>query len=277
MTELSNLDWSTIVNLIWPLVGTGIIAGLLAGLLGVGGGIVIVPVLYFVFQSFDMGAAEAMSLAVGTSLATIVPTSISSIRAHHQKGNVDWSLVIRWIPGMVIGVLAGASLVSVYQSKVFVFLFALIAVFVALRMFFNSKMAEVAMPGLFVQRAISAFIGFFSVMIGIGGGTLGVPVLTKLGLVAHKAVGTAAVFGLVIALPGVLLMLVLSQTPAGSPMESIGNVNIPSFLCIIPLTILFAPVGVKLAHKLNPATLKKVFAVVLFITSIRMLVQVMGL
>ncbi|GAB6070619.1 sulfite exporter TauE/SafE family protein [Thiomicrorhabdus hydrogeniphila] len=262
--------------LLLSLMATGVLGGLLAGLLGVGGGIVIVPVLYFVFQSLGMDSIGAMSLATGTSLATIVPTSMSSIRSHHAKGNVDWNLIKSWWPWLLLGVILGGLLISVYKSALFILLFAMIAGFVAIRMLFAVKPKVLELPKKGIQRAVASVIGFLSVMIGIGGGTLGVPVLSKFNFVTHRAVGTAAVFGLIIALPGALMMLILGVSPENSPIGTYGAISLPSLLAIIPLTVLFAPVGVSLAQKLNPATLKKVFAVVLLITSIRMFTQVLG-
>ena len=271
--ELDVMDY---LPLLLSLMATGVLAGLLAGLLGVGGGIVIVPVLYFVFQGMGMGSIEAMSLATGTSLATIIPTSISSIRSHHRKGNVDWGLIQRWWLWLLLGVIAGGALISGFKSTLFILLFALIAGFVSLRMLLATKASLLDMPSLLVQRIVASIIGFLSVMVGIGGGTLGVPILSKFSFVTHRAVGTAAAFGLIIALPGAIMMFLLGTTPENSPFGTYGAINIPSLLAIIPLTVLFAPVGVSLAQKLNAATLKKVFAVVLLITSIRMFTQALG-
>lgn len=264
------------IPLISALVVTGIFAGLLAGLLGVGGGIVIVPVLYFIFQHFGMDPVSAMALATGTSLATIVPTSISSIRSHNARGNIDWELIRRWSLWIVVGVFLGGLLVSQYRSTLFVMLFAVIVAAVSIKMLLPSESKPVSLPGGVIQRAVASVIGFLSVMIGIGGGTLGVPILSKFNYQAHKAVGTAAVFGLLIALPGVLMMLLFAQTPLDSPVGTYGAVHLPSFLAIVPLTILMAPIGVKLGQKLPAQTLKRVFAVVLLITSIRMFMQAIG-
>ena len=262
---------SEILSMMPLLVGAGILAGLLAGLLGVGGGIVLVPVLYFIFSHLGMASADAMALATGTSLAAIVPTSISSIRSHSARDNVNWDLIKAWVLWILLGVFAGATLLSQWQSQWFVLLFALIALWVSFRIFFASQVQAGVMPKNAIQRAVASVIGGLSVMIGIGGGTLGVPILSKFGFAAHKAVGTSAVFGLIIALPGALMMLAVAQTPENSPTGAWGAIHLPSLLLIVPLTVLLAPVGVKLGKKLNPATLKKVFAVVLFITSLRMM------
>ncbi|WP_441002784.1 sulfite exporter TauE/SafE family protein [Pseudocolwellia agarivorans] len=266
----------------WPiaiaLIGTGVFAGLLAGLFGVGGGIVIVPVMYFLLQGFGVSAESAMMIATATSLATIVPTSISSIRSHHAKGNVDVALLKYWAVFILIMAIVGSLFAQYVRGNGLTFMFAVIAILVSLNMLFraNAPALREELPGKFGQGIMASIVGCLSVMIGIGGGTIGVPMLTAFNVRAHVAVGTAAVFGLLIALPGVLTLLTVGQTPSDAPIGTFGLVNVPAFLLIIPLTILFAPVGVKLGSKLNPKQLKRAFAVVLMFTGIRMLTQAMG-
>ena len=257
------------------LVATGAFAGILAGLLGVGGGIVIVPVLFFLFQSFGVSPESAMVVATATSLATIVPTSISSIRSHNQKGNVDFDLLKRWAAFILIGVLAGSWLVTRVDGAWLTVLFGVIATLSALNMLFRTGKSSLfqQLPGNTGQTAMGTSIGFFSSMVGIGGGTISVPLLTLYNYPAHKAVGTAAAIGLIISLPGALTMLLLGSTPTDAPVGTLGLVNLVGFLCIVPLTVLFAPIGASLAAKLDGAKLKKVFAVVLLITGLRMLAQ----
>jgi len=266
----------------WPilvaLVVTGVFAGLLAGLFGVGGGIVIVPVLYFLLQSFGVSPESAMIIATATSLATIVPTSISSIKAHHKKGNIDTALLKYWAGFILVFAVLGSLLAHNVKGGVLTLMFAIIALLVALNMLFRAG-AEAPfkqLPGKFGQSIMASLVGGLSVMIGIGGGTIGVPLLTSFNVKAHKAVGTAAVFGFLIALPGVLTLLSIGSTPADAPVGTFGLVNLPAFLLIIPLTILFAPVGASVGAKLNPKQLKRAFAVVLMITSLRMLYQVLA-
>lgn len=257
------------------LVATGIFAGILAGLLGVGGGIVIVPVLFFLFQSFGVSPESAMLVATATSLATIVPTSISSIRAHHQKGNVDFDLLKGWAVFILIGVLLGSGLVTVIDGTLLTMLFGIIATLSALNMLLRTGKSALyqQLPSIAVQKVMGTSVGFFSAMVGIGGGTLSVPLLTLYNYPAHKAVGTAAAIGLIISLPGALTMLVLGGTPNDAPVGTFGLVNLIGFICIVPLTVLFAPVGATLAAKLDAAKLKKLFAIVLLITGLRMLAQ----
>jgi len=257
------------------LVSTGIFAGILAGLLGVGGGIVIVPVLFFLFQSFGVSPESAMLVATATSLATIVPTSISSIRSHKQKGNVDFDLLKRWSSFILIGVLAGSWLVTRVEGTMLTMLFGLIAFLSALNMLFRTGKSALyqQLPETTGQAVMGTSIGFFSSMVGIGGGTLSVPLLTLYNYPAHKAVGTAAAIGLIISLPGALTMLALGSTPTDAPAGTVGLVNLIAFICIVPLTVLFAPVGASLAAKLDAIKLKKIFAFVLLFTSLRMLAQ----
>ena len=263
------------ISTFWALVATGVFAGTLAGLLGVGGGIVIVPVLFFLFQSFGASAESAMLVATATSLATIVPTSISSIRSHNQKGNVDFGLLKRWAAFILVGVLAGSWLVTRVEGTMLTILFGLIATLSALNMLFRTSKSAMfqQLPGSAGQTVMSTSIGFFSSMVGIGGGTISVPLLSLYNYPTHKAVGTAAAIGLIISLPGALTMLVLGSTPTDAPAGTFGLVNLIGFICIVPLTVLFAPVGASLAVKLDAAKLKKIFAFVLLFTGLRMLAQ----
>ncbi|MBL4763904.1 MAG: sulfite exporter TauE/SafE family protein [Colwellia sp.] len=263
------------ISTILALVATGVFAGILAGLLGVGGGIVIVPVLFFLFQSFGVSPESAMLVATATSLATIVPTSISSIRSHHQKGNVDFYLLKRWAVFILMGVLVGSWLVTRVEGSMLAMLFGVIAVLSALNMLFRTGKSALyqKLPNTTGQTVMGVSIGFFSAMVGIGGGTLSVPLLTLYNYPAHKAVGTAAAIGLIISLPGALTMLTLGSTPADAPAGTFGLVNLFAFTCIVPLTVLFAPVGASLAAKLDAVKLKKIFALVLLFTGLRMLAQ----
>ncbi|TQF70030.1 sulfite exporter TauE/SafE family protein [Pseudoalteromonas luteoviolacea] len=271
MIEFLSNNISTLI----ALVATGAFAGILAGLLGVGGGIVIVPVLFFVFQGFGVSPESAMVIATATSLATIIPTSISSIRSHNQKGNVDFDLLKRWAVFIFIGVLVGSWLVTRVNGTWLTGLFGIIATLSALNMLFRTGKSALfqSLPGKAGQATMSTSIGLFSSMVGIGGGTISVPLLTLYNYPAHKAVGTAAAIGLIISLPGAATMLILGQSPADAPIGTFGLVNLVAFLCIVPLTVLFAPVGASLAAKLDAAKLKKVFSIVLLITGIRMLIQ----
>jgi len=259
----------------FALSATGVFAGVLAGLLGVGGGIVIVPVLFFLFQSFGVSPESAMLVATSTSLATIIPTSISSIYSHHKKGNVDFILLKGWAPFLLIGVLSGSWLVTRIDGLWLTMLFGVIATLSALNMLFRTRKSALfqKLPGKVGQSIMGTSIGFFSSLVGIGGGTISVPLLTFCHYPAHKAVGSAAAIGLMISLPGSLTMLLFGNTPIDSPVGTVGLVNLVGFLCIVPFTVLFAPLGALLTVKCNEAKLKQIFAVVLLITGLRMLIQ----
>lgn len=268
-------DVIQVLPVIFALLATGVVAGLLAGLLGVGGGIVIVPVLFYLFQLFDVSPMSAMLIATATSLATIVPTSVSSIRAHSMNGNVDWAL-LKWLsPFVVVGVIGGSLLATYVGGPWLTGLFGTIATLSALNMLLraNAKPVVDSLPSKTGQGVIGVSIGSLSAMIGIGGGTLTVPTLTAFNYPTHKAVGTAAAVGLLIALPGVATMLLVGSTPSDAPFGNYGLVNWLGFIFIVPLTVYFSPMGAKLGKKLDSVMLKKVFAIVLIFTGVRMLLQ----
>ncbi|WP_413284331.1 sulfite exporter TauE/SafE family protein [Vibrio sp. MA40-2] len=268
-------EFMQVLPVILALLATGVVAGLLAGLLGVGGGIVIVPVLYYLFQSFEVSATSAMLIATATSLATIVPTSVSSIRAHHKNGNVDWQL-LKWLaPFIVIGVIAGSLFATSVGGPWLTALFGIVATLSALNMLLRANAAPLAqsLPNKAGQGVIGSCIGCLSVMVGIGGGTLTVPTLSAFNYPTHRAVGTAAAVGLLIALPGVATMLLVGTTPSDAPFGNFGLVNWAGFVFIVPLTVFFSPIGASLGKKLDSVKLKKVFALVLIFTGLRMLLQ----
>lgn len=266
----------------WPIVlamtATGVLAGTLAGLLGVGGGIVIVPVLYFLMQGFGVSPASAMAIATATSLAIIVPTAISSVRAHVSKGNVDLALLKFWAPLILLSAVGGSLLANLVSGNFLTWMFGIIALLVSINMLFRAgaKALFPELPGKPGQALMATSVGGLSVMVGIGGGTIGVPLLTSFNVAAHRAVGTAAAFGLLIALPGVLTLMLVGQTPTDAPIGTWRLLNLPALALIIPLSVLFAPVGAWLGAKLDAKELKKVFAVVLFFTGARMLIQAAG-
>ncbi len=257
------------------LAATGLAAGLLAGLLGVGGGIVMVPILYFVFGAIDgVDADVRMHMAVGTSLAAMVPTSIRSALAHHKKGAVDVALFKRWMPGVVFGVLLGVVTAAWVKGPVLMAVFAVFATLVALHMMFGRESWRVAdeLPGRIGQTIMGAGIASISVMMGIGGGTFTVPTLTLFNYPIHRAVGTAAAIGVVIAIPGALGFIIGGWDAPGRPIGSLGYASLVGVLAIIPATLLAAPWGVALAHKLDRVWLRRAFALFLLITGVRMMI-----
>ncbi len=255
----------------------GALAGILAGLFGVGGGIVIVPVLFLIFQLLGISSATAMSVATGTSLLVIIATSLSSIRSHYARGNVDFDLLRFWAPFIVIGTAVGAWAAAYIGGLFASAVFGIVAILVAMNMLFRASAAPrwAQLPGRVAQSAIAIITGAVSVIMGIGGGTLGVPILTACSYPAHRAVGTAAAFGFIIAVPGALLMGLMASTPADAPMGTWGFLNLPGFALIAPLSVLMAPLGVRLGARLDGALLKQLFAVFLCISGARMIWQVL--
>ena len=270
-----SLDPATISLLTWLvplLLLAGAVAGVLAGLLGVGGGIVIVPALYHIFSYLEVPDEVRMHVAVGTSLATIIPTSIRSVKAHQSRGSFDKDLFSTWVPGIVIGVLLGTWIATLAEFSVLTLVFASVALIVALYMSFGKPEWQLidGLPKNPLNSAIAAFVGAVSAMMGIGGGTLSVPILNLCGIPIHRSVGTAAGFGLVIAIPGTIGFIVGGWQEPLLPEFSLGYVNWLGFLLIVPATVLSVPYGAKLAHALSQTGLRRAFALFLGITSLRM-------
>lgn len=255
------------------LLATGIIAGVIAGLLGVGGGIVIVPVLFHIFTTLGIDESIRMHLAVGTSLGTIIPTSIRSVRAHHKKGAVDWALLRRWAVPMLLGVLLGTVLASHVDGKVLTGVFAVFAIVIAANLVFGREEWRLGseLPSLPTQSAIATVIGGLSSMMGIGGGTFGVTTMTLFGRPIHQAVATSAGLGLIISVPGAIGFLVSGLSAENLPPFSVGYVNLIGLALIVPMTVLSAPWGAALAHKISRQTLARAFAFFLLITSVKMM------
>lgn len=259
--------------LVAGLALTGIVAGILAGLLGVGGGIVIVPVLYHVFSGIGIDEAVRMHLAVGTSLATIVATSMRSMRAHRAKGAVDADLLRGLALPIIAGVVLGSLIAGGVDGGALMAVFASVALIVAIHMAFGRESWRIAddFPAGFTRAAIGAVIGLISVLMGIGGGTLGVPILNLYNIPIHRAVGTATGFGLIIAVPGTIAMMMNGWGAPGLPPFSLGYVNLIGFALIVPTTILAAPWGARIAHAISRPALRRAFAVFLALTSLRMM------
>jgi uncharacterized membrane protein YfcA len=255
------------------LLGAGAAGGLLAGLLGVGGGIIIVPVLDLALTLAGVDPAVAMHVAVATSMATIVPTSISSSRSHAKRGAVDGDVVRHWSLPIVIGSLAGALLAASVDARVLSGVFGVVALFAALKMLLplDHLVLRPSLPRGVGGAALPASIGAVSAMMGIGGGTLSVPSMTLCGVPVHKAVGTAALLGLWISVPATLGYLLASTEGEVVPPWSIGHVSLPGFAIIAPVSWLVAPVGARLAHSLDRRRLSAAFGVFLLVVAARML------
>ena len=271
MTELA-----TLLPMALLLILIGAFAGVIGGLLGVGGGIVLVPAFFYAFQSLGYGGDQLMQICVATSLATIVVTSIRSVNGHNKKGAVDWAVLRRWGPGLVIGAILGVLVAAQVKSVVLQAVFGALAGLAGLYMAFGRDTWRLgpAMPGPVGAGAYSTTVGFFSALMGIGGGTFGVPLMSLFSMPIHRAVGTASGFGILIAVPSVLGFLLVQV--ADAPPWTVGAINLPAFLIVITSTVLTTPWGVALAHKMNPKPLKRAFAFFLTLVALNMLRKVIG-
>lgn len=265
---------------VWMLVPlllvAGAFAGVLAGLLGVGGGIVIVPALYHIFSYLGVDEAVRMHMAVGTSLATIVPTSVRSVLAHHERGSFDRDLFRSWFVAMVTGVILGTWAATLADFATLTGVFAGVALVVAVYMALGNPAWRIGtgLPPAWINQPLAAVVGGVSAMMGIGGGTMSVPVLSLCGVSIHRAVGTAAGFGTVIAVPGTLGFVLGGWDVPARPAFSFGYVNWLAFLIIVPMTVLTVPFGARLAHSLSTLGLRRAFAAFLGLTALRMLADI---
>ena len=254
------------------LLVTGFVAGIMAGLLGVGGGIVIVPVLYHLFTLLGIDESVRMHVTVGTSLATIIPTSIMSSRAHRKRGSLDMSLIKRLMPGVVVGVILGSIASGFLSGAVLTAVFASVALVVAVNMAFKRDGFALGdgLPGTAGTTLLGGGIGGVSTLMGIGGGTLSVPILNALRVPMHTAVGTGAMLGMVISVPGAIAFLVNGLGVPLRPPFSLGYVNLLGMALIVPMTMLTTGWGAQLAHRTDARLLRRLFAAFLALTALRM-------
>jgi uncharacterized membrane protein YfcA len=258
------------------LLAIGAFAGVIAGLLGVGGGIVLVPAFFYVFDHLGYGGDRLMQVCLGTSLATIVVTSLRSVLAHNRKGAVDWAILKGWSPGIALGAILGVLVAAHLRTPALQAIFGILALAVAAWLGFGGERWRLgpAMPRGAARVALSPGVGFISVLMGIGGGSFGVPMMSLYSVPIHRAVATAAGFGVAIAVPGAAGFLLMDARPA--PPLTLGAVNLPAFVVIIAMTLITTPWGVRLAHATDPRPLRRIFAVFLAIVALNMLRKVAG-
>lgn len=265
---------SNLIVLIPLLLIAGAVGGLLAGLLGVGGGIVLVPILYHIYTGLGMTAELAMPLSVGTSLSTIIFTSLMSARSHHRRGNIDLSLIRLWAPWIILGVALGTTLGSIVPGATLKTLFGGLLTVVALHMFWTVlRKPRIAdhLPSRPIQSAIAGGVGSLASMLGIGGGTLVVPILNLFDYPIHRAVGSASLVGFIISVPATLGYIYSGWQAPNLPVGSTGYVNWLAFALLVPATMSFAPLGARLCHRLDVPRLKQVFSVFLLLIGLKML------
>ncbi len=252
--------------LVFELLLLGCGAGFLAGLLGIGGGMIMVPFLTLIFSNHGAGAALSLKMAIATSMATIMFTSLSSVRAHHRRGAVRWDLVRRLAPGLVAGgLLAGVGVFAAIKGAVLALIFAAFVGFSATQMLRNRRpKPSRQMPGALGAGSVGAAIGFLSGLVGAGGGFMSVPFMAWCNVPLHQAVATSAALGFPIALANTIGYVIAGwNLPAGLP-GSFGYLMLPALLVIASASMLTAPLGARVAHAMDIALFKRVFAVLLY-------------
>lgn len=262
--------------LIFGLIAAGIFAGLLAGLFGVGGGIVLVPAMAIAFDFLGTNPNIYHHVAVGTSLAIIIASGTSSTLAHYKRGAVMLDIVKLWSPFIIIASLLGGLMARLYSGDMLRIIFALVAFFVAINIILpiQQRLLGKLHQSKFTHRTIAFIVGYISALMGIGGGSLSVPSLVAFGHKMHKSVGTGAALGVLIAIPATIGFIISGWGVKGLPPFSIGYINVPALILIGIVVTIVAPFGAALAHKIDATKLKLAFAIFLIIVSSRMIYQV---
>lgn len=255
------------------MVLTACVAGFAAGLLGIGGGLIIVPVLFNVLGFMGYSNDIAYKMAIGTSLATIIVTGFRSSQGHYRHGALDLDLLKRWAVPIIIGSFIGAIVTRYISVKYLMLVFIAVIIYAAYNLWKKeTKVIAHQMPENQIYYGVFPFIiGFVSTFMGIGGGTLSTPIFTAYGKSIHQAVGTAAGTGFLIAISATIGMVFAGLGVGGRPPFSLGYVNILVWVCFVPITAIIAPYGAKIAHKLSPFLLKRLFACFLIISALRMI------
>ncbi|MES2096962.1 MAG: sulfite exporter TauE/SafE family protein [Pseudomonadota bacterium] len=269
-----------VIELVAAMLAAGIVAGFAAGIFGIGGGFVVVPALFAVLPLLGAGKGELAHVAIGTSLATIVATSLRSVQAHNKRGAVDFEMLRGWAPWIVVGVGAGVVLASRLPGHGLAAIFGVGVMLMAVHFLtpvFAGRQLATALPGGAARAGIAGGLGAFSSLLGIGGGTIAIIVMTLCGKSIHRAIATAAGVGFIIAVPGVIGFIIIGLGKPGLPWGSTGYVNWPSAVAITSMSILTAPLGAAAAHRLSPVLLGRIFGVyLLFIGALMIRNGVMG-
>ncbi len=262
-------------DLILPIIilmVSGAVAGVAAGMFGIGGGIILVAAITDVLMIMGTPPATAVKAAVGTSLATVIITSLRSAQAHQKKGSFSKDAAVTWAPLIIIGAVAGTALSSQGSRQLFQVLFLVIGPLLAYNMAFGRKdWSNVQIPAPnFLKPIIGSVVGFVSVMMGLGFGAMGVPAMTLFGLDLRRAIGTAAILGLCTSVPGALGFMITGYVDGVDiPGPSLGYFSLLAFVVIVPMTFLLAPVGVWMNHKMPLDILRKAFAVLIIVNVLR--------
>lgn len=266
----------TMIPVVLIYLAVGAVAGVLAGLLGVGGGLVIVPMMVLALTWQEVPSEHLMHLALGTSLASIIFTSVSSFLAHHRRGAVQWQVVRHIVVGILLGTFLGATVASRLSTNVLKAIFVVFLYYMAVQFLLDRKpKAGRTLPGLWGMFGVGLVIGIVSAFVGIGGGTLSVPFMIYCNLPVHTAIGTSAAIGFPIAIAGAVGYLVNGLGAANLPPWSLGYVYLPALAGIVGCSVLTAPLGARLAHSLPVGHLKRVFAVLLLVMGTKLLTDLL--
>lgn len=270
------MDFSNIWGLVPFAAGllvTGVVSGIAAGLLGIGGGAIIVPALAVALGWLGFDGDVVQHVAVGTSLAIIIPTGIASARAHHKRGAVDLDILRLWAPVIVVSTLAGGLMARFYSGDVLRIVFGVMALLIAANILlpFQERLMGHLKNSKLTHRISAAVVGYISSLMGVGGGSLSVPTIHAFGATMHKAVGTGAAIGVFIALSGTVGFIVSGWDVAGRPPLSVGYINIVALVLVGVTAALCAPMGAALAHRMQQRTLKLAFAAFLCVTGLNMI------
>ena len=262
--------------LIFIFLSTGLLSGFLAGLLGVGGGIIIVPVTYFVLINLGYPQEIVMHVAVASSLGIISLTSLSSIRTHLYLGNTNIEIVKKWMTGILTGSLIGSLLASNLSGEILIIIFISLALIIAINMIVQNKTFLISnnLPSSkIINFLISSAIGFLSVLIGIGGGSFSVPILNMFSIKIHEAVGTSAVFGFLISFPGAIVFMITGSFVDGIPNYTIGYLNFLIVLTVSLASVFTAIIGAQVSSKIDKLILKRIFAIFLLFTCASLIIE----
>ncbi len=252
------------------MLAAGCATGFAAGLFGIGGGIITVPVLYGVFHALDFAEDPSLKAAIGTSLAVILVTSIRSLAAHHRAGHVDREVLVSWGPWIAVGAAVGGIVARWVPVEALAAVFVAGAFYIAIRRLVakdNEAKRDIDLHAAYLKIPVGAGAGVFSALMGLGGGAVGVMVMTLAGRPMHQAIATSAGFGLAVAMPGVAGFILSGWGVSGLPPASLGFVNLPAFAAVALTAGVMAPVGARLAHRLNAELLSRVFALYVLIAA----------
>lgn len=258
----------------WAYLAVGIFVGFFSGLLGIGGGAVMVPVLAFIFAAKGFDATYVVHLALGTCIAAMLFTSASSARSHHRRKAVNWRVLARLLPGVMLGTIAGTALARQLDARFLSIAFTALIFYAATLMLIEVKaQPKRELPGRAAMSAMGGIVGLFSSLTATGGAAMVVAYLARRNMSVHEAIGTAAAVSWSLALVGTLGYIVSGTTVAGLPQWSLGFVYLPALVWIAVASMLMAPVGASVAHRTPGRTLKRVFAVVLYALATGMLLR----